>query len=138
MRVRPAEERDADAILALASEFATSFIVEERAFRTSFSELISSPSAHLAIAEADGTVAGYILGFDHPAFFANGRVTWVEEIMVSAAHRRLGTGRALMEELEKWSRGRGSRLVALATRRAASFYTAIGYEESALYFRKLL
>ena len=33
---------------------------------------------------------------------------------------------------------RGSRLVALATRRAARFYAALGYEESATYFRKVL
>ena len=29
-------------------------------------------------------------------------------------------------------------LVALATRRAAPFYRALGYEESAVYFRKIL
>jgi hypothetical protein len=29
-------------------------------------------------------------------------------------------------------------LVALATRRAAPFYHALGYEESAVYFRKIL
>jgi hypothetical protein len=28
--------------------------------------------------------------------------------------------------------------MALATRRAAAFYQALGYEESAVYFRKLL
>ena len=31
-----------------------------------------------------------------------------------------------------------SRIVALATRRAAPFYDALGYEDSAVYFRKLL
>jgi hypothetical protein len=29
-------------------------------------------------------------------------------------------------------------LVALASRRAADFYRALGYEESAVYFRKVL
>ena len=29
-------------------------------------------------------------------------------------------------------------VVALATRRAAPFYRALGYEESAIYFRKIL
>jgi len=33
---------------------------------------------------------------------------------------------------------RGNRLVGLATRRAAALYKALGYEESAVYFRKLL
>ena len=43
-----------------------------------------------------------------------------------------------MTAFEKWSAGRGAKLVALATRRAAEFYRAMGYEESATYFRKLM
>jgi len=35
-------------------------------------------------------------------------------------------------------RSRTCVLVALATRRAAPFYRALGYEESAVYFRKVL
>lgn len=33
---------------------------------------------------------------------------------------------------------RGSKLVALATRRASDFYKAVGYDESATYFKKIL
>jgi hypothetical protein len=43
-----------------------------------------------------------------------------------------------MEAFESWAKSRGAALVALATRRAAPFYLALGYEESASYFRKLL
>ena len=76
-------------------------------------------------------MVGYCLGFDHHTFYANGRVAWVEEITVKEPVRRRGVGKALMENFEEWSRNRGSKLVALATRRAASFYGSIGYEESA-------
>jgi GNAT superfamily N-acetyltransferase len=65
-------------------------------------------------------------------------VAWVEEIMVSEALRRQGIGQLLMQEFEAWAVARGCKLVALATRRAAVFYQALGYEESATYFRKLL
>jgi hypothetical protein len=44
----------------------------------------------------------------------------------------------LMRGFEAWARARECRLVSLATRRASAFYAAIGYEESAVYFRKLL
>lgn len=43
-----------------------------------------------------------------------------------------------MQDFERGATGRGARLVALATRRAAPFYHALGYEESATYLRKLL
>jgi hypothetical protein len=43
-----------------------------------------------------------------------------------------------MQDFERWAAERGAKLVALATRRAAPFYQALGYQESATYFRKLL
>jgi hypothetical protein len=43
-----------------------------------------------------------------------------------------------MTAFEHWAAGRGCTLVALATRRAAPFYRALGYEESAVYLRKIL
>jgi len=42
-----------------------------------------------------------------------------------------------MFAFEDWAWEGGLRLVALVTRRAHPFYAAIGYEESATYFRKL-
>ena len=62
----------------------------------------------------------------------------MEEVFVRGDLRGRGIGRALMTEFERWARGRGCALVALATRRAAPFYHALGYEDSATYLRKLL
>jgi len=136
--IRPAQYADAQAVFTLAQPFATSFVVEEQAFHRSFSALLASSQAHLAVAETAQQLVGYVLGFAHYTFFANGRVAWVEEIMVSAAFRRQGIGQLLMQEFEAWAVAQGCKLVALATRRAAAFYQALGYEESAVYFRKLL
>jgi GNAT superfamily N-acetyltransferase len=62
----------------------------------------------------------------------------VEEILVRGAGRGQGAGRALMVAFEGWAAGQGCGLVALATRRAGPFYLALGYQESAVYFRKVL
>ena len=72
------------------------------------------------------------------SFYANGRVAWVEEIMVDADYRKMEIGRSLMQSFEGWATDRDAKLVALATRRAGKFYKALGYEESATYWRKLL
>ena len=136
--IRLAQPADAAAVFALARPFATSFVVEEQAFQQAFAALLASSQAHLAVAETAQQLVGYVLGFNHATFFANGRVAWVEEIMVSEALRRQGIGQLLMQEFEAWAVVRGCKLVALATRRAAAFYQALGYEESATYFRKLL
>jgi hypothetical protein len=39
---------------------------------------------------------------------------------------------------EQWAAAQDCVLIALATRRAAPFYRALGYHESAVYFRKVL
>ncbi|EEF60530.1 GNAT family N-acetyltransferase [Pedosphaera parvula] len=124
--------------MELARKFATSFEVERKAFANSFANLLSAGDAHLSVAELENKTVGYVLGFDHFTFFANGRVAWVEEIMVLEDFRRQGIGKLLMEDFEQWASLRGSKLIALATRRASSFYQALGYDESAVYFRKRL
>jgi hypothetical protein len=34
-----------------------------------------------------GRLVGYLPGFDHPAFFANSSVSWVEEVVVHSSLR---------------------------------------------------
>lgn len=52
--------------------------------------------------------------------------------------RGRGIGRAMTGEFERQAAARGCALVALSTRRAAPFYRALGYEKSAVCFRKVL
>jgi GNAT superfamily N-acetyltransferase len=136
--IRGAEPQDADALLVLAQAFATSFVVEPEAFQQAFSTVLADVHARLLVAQQEEQVIGYLLGFVHVTFYANGQIAWIEEITVSTPYRRNGIGRLLMQQFEQWAVERDARLVALATRRAAPFYQALGYEESATYFRKLL
>jgi GNAT superfamily N-acetyltransferase len=136
--IRTARAEDAGAVLSLAQPFATSFAVDPQAFHRAYPELLSSTDARLLVAETGDRIVGYLLGFDHLTFFANGRVAWVEEITVEASLRRRRIGALLMQAFEAWARSRSCRLVGLATRRAAEFYRALGYEDSATYYRKLL
>jgi GNAT superfamily N-acetyltransferase len=103
---------------------------------------IARLAAGLAIAccwPCAGTRAsGYLLGFRHLTFYANGPVGWVEEVVVRDQDRGRGIGRVLMDAFEQWAAAEACTLIALATRRAAPFYRALGYEESAAYFRKVL
>ena len=136
-RVRPAVPGDRDQIWPLVCQFATSFEPERDVFDDSFDALIARGDTLLAVAElSTGVIVGYALTSSHLALFANGSVAWVEELMVEPDRRRRGVGAALMQEAEEWARGQGAAYVALATRRAADFYRAIGYRESATYFRK--
>jgi GNAT superfamily N-acetyltransferase len=137
--VRRAAPNDRDVVYTLAKELATSIDLTETMFAESFSALTSDPDALLlvAIEEQSDELIGYLLGFRHQTFFADGPVGWVEEVHTRSDRRRSGVAGTLMLEFEKWAWESEARMVGLATRRARAFYEAIGYEESAVYFRKL-
>ena len=136
--IRRATETDGDALFPLLEDFAVTFVPERPAFEVSLREILADENANLSVAVVDGQVVGYCLGFDHHAFYTNGRTSFVEEVMVREDLRKRGVGRRLITCFEQWSLSRGSKLVGLVTRRAAPFYEAIGYESSGTFFRRLL
>jgi GNAT superfamily N-acetyltransferase len=136
--IRPARAGDIDGVAALAAELALSFEFSPERFRLVYPALLAADGARLLLAVDGSECAGYLLGFRHLTFYANGPVAWVEEVVVRGRDRGRGVGRALMDAFEGWAAAERCALVALATRRAAPFYRALDYEESAVYFRKLL
>ena len=135
--IREATRSDSAEIFQLLRVFTASFTPSEDQFEKTLPILLDDPAAFLNVALINQRIIGYCLAFDHHTFYADGRVTWVEEITVAEEHRRKGIATALMKAAEDWAVQRDSRLVALATRRAEDFYKSIGYDKSAIYFRKL-
>ena len=136
--IRQAAAADIEEVAGLAAELALSFEFSHERFRASYPAMLAADDACLLLATDGSEIAGYLLGFRHLTFYANGPVAWVEEVVVRGRDRRRGIGRFLMSAFEEWSVSQGCALVALATRRAAPFYLSLGYEESATYFRKVL
>jgi GNAT superfamily N-acetyltransferase len=136
--IRQAEAADVDEVAGLAAALTMSFEFSAVRFRENYPSLLGDDGACLLLAVAGHESVGYLLGFRHLTFYANGPVGWVEEIVVRDQERGQGVGRILMSAFERWAADQGCALVALATRRAAPFYRALEYEESAAYFRKVL
>ncbi|XEC94323.1 GNAT family N-acetyltransferase [Paenibacillus tarimensis] len=129
---------DEDEVFKLAASLATSYKLNKGDFSRIYHDILSNPNADILIAEKDSNIIGYVLVFHHSTFYANGEVSWVEELFVLDEYRGMKIGKQLMELCERKAIERGSKMVALATRRAGDFYNAIGYEESAVYFKKKL
>lgn len=136
--IRSAIADDRADIAGMAAELAMSLPFSRADFDVSFPALLADEGACVLVAVSGTEAVGYLLGFTHLTFYANGLVGWVEEVLVRPGQRERGIGRALMSAFERWAAARGCALVALATRRAKPFYLAIGYDESAVYLRKLL
>src|SRR6476619_2821499 len=103
VRIRVAAPADAASVRRLATDFAMSFEVDPERFEATFPTLLRGDDRRVFVAEHDGEVVGYVLVFDHPTFYANGPVGWVEELMVGDDVRGLGVGRALMSAAEDWA-----------------------------------
>lgn len=88
VNLRKAVLDDANQLFELVEKFATSFEAERFLFLKSLHNLISDDSAFLYVAEYNNKIYGYCLGFDHYTFYANGRVAWLEEIMVADDYRK--------------------------------------------------
>lgn len=134
--VRDASEGDFNGIYRLAHQFSRSHRLKREDFNRSVTSVLSDESAWLGVAERDTRLLGYCLGFDNPAFFANGRVGWVEELAVDSEFRRDGVGRKLMGAFEVWAQTRDVQLITLVTRGAEDFCDSLGYERSGKCYRK--
>lgn len=138
VEIRTASAGDAEAVGQLAADLATSFAFSPSSFRLNYAALLTRDDTHLLVAVDGHNYLGYLLGFWHLTFYANGPVAWVEEVFVHPYTRGHGVGRALMSAFEAWAAIHECLIVELTTRWAAPFYRALGYDESALYFRKIL
>lgn len=116
--IRLADVHDGDAVFELANLVATTFVVNRETFEHNFAAVTAAPDARLLVADFAGRICGYLLGFEHPCFFANGPVAWLEELGVATDVRRRG--------------------IASATTRARRLYEAIGYNRHAAYYRKII
>lgn len=137
VKIRLAAAEDGQQVFPLARAMATSFAVDHASFSVAFAGVLTSDDAVVLVAEDGDEIVGYLLGFDHMAFYANGRVAYIEEVAVADERQGQRIGYRLMEAFEEWARARAAVLVTVATRRAAAFYLSVGYEETAALYRKI-
>jgi hypothetical protein len=76
-QVRLADADDAEAVADLAAGLAQSFAFSRSRFRLSYPALLAADGACLLLAVDGPERLGYLLGFEHLTFYANGPVAWV-------------------------------------------------------------
>ena len=129
VRVRPMSARDVDEVAALSEQLgypATAPQVEER-----FRSLGQEPDSSVFVAEgADGRVAGWLHVLAR-GFLESDRYAEIGGLVVDAAARRSGVGRALVSAAEEWAREHGCATVRVRSNmkrvEARPFYERMGY-----------
>jgi diamine N-acetyltransferase len=103
--------------------------------RDYFISLLSNADLAIFLAETGGRAAGlvHVLVREAPAYaiLVPRRIAVIDTLVVSAAFRRGGVGKALMRRAEEWASSRGAASVELNVyefnRGARAFYRRLGY-----------
>ena len=142
IRIRKATVQDIPRILELYEELTEEKqTVSPETIGLVFTEILAMPNHELLTAEKDDYVVGSLLLQIVPNLSHNAR-PWgiLENMIVDSRYRRQGIGRQLLEYALNSSRSAGCYKVQLISdnRRyeAHIFYRSMGFEESALGFRR--
>jgi GNAT superfamily N-acetyltransferase len=133
-QIRQLQAHDLDTLTALCAELGYSASALEIAQRFEF--LHDSPQDGLfAAVNADERVVGFVHVRDSTTLHLPPSAELLA-LVVSAAERRTGCGRALVAEAERWARTRRRTLLYLRSREeradAHRFYEDLGFERGAL------
>lgn len=108
MRIRPAEPRDADAVLALMEGLTRPAVAEDPApQREVFLAHLENDDAEVFVAELDDEVAGAVSLWIQPRLNWTTPQAWIPDLYVDASFRRRGVARALLDASVEEARRRG-------------------------------
>jgi GNAT superfamily N-acetyltransferase len=135
--VRPLRADDLPQLVDLCAQLGRPASLTELEER--FAHLHGSSGQGLFVAaRADGALMGWLHVQERPALHTP-RSAEITAVVIDAAHRRTGCGRALMAEAERWARERQCRLLALRSglerEDAHRFYGALGFGQSSVSYK---
>ncbi|WP_150306448.1 GNAT family N-acetyltransferase [Planctomonas psychrotolerans] len=91
----------------------------------------------LLVSEDDSArVTGYAYLTVSRLLYAGGLSGHLEELVVDSSARGAGTGSALVRACERVCADRGVGQLTMSTRRAGAFYSRLGYERTAEFYKK--
>ena len=143
LSVRPATAADESAALDLIEELFELPGIKPGDYsraraQVGFQRYVEDKSGDMLLAEADGALVGLASVYVDIPSIRFGTRCWLEDLVVTAAHRSTGVGRRLLEAAIDWARERGCTHLELdsgnARKDAHRFYLAQGMERQSLVF----
>ena len=114
MNVRPAEPRDADAVLGLMEDLTRPAVAKDpEPQRDVFLAHLEHEEAQVFVAELDGEIAGAVSLWIQPRLNWTTPQAWIPDLYVDPAFRRRGAARALLDACVQEARSRGCHTLVL-------------------------
>jgi ribosomal protein S18 acetylase RimI-like enzyme len=134
--VRPAEPRDADAVLALMEGLTRPAVADDREpQRDVFLAHLADSDAYVFVAEIDGQIAGAASLWIQPRLNWTTPQAWIPDLYVDPAFRRRGAARGLLDACAEEARSRGCHVLVLESghhrAEAHRLYETYGFEHYA-------
>jgi ribosomal protein S18 acetylase RimI-like enzyme len=136
VNVRPAEPRDADAVLALMEGLTRPAVADDPGpQREVVLAHLEHEDAQIFVAEVDGEVAGAVSLWIQPRLNWTTPQAWIPDLYVDPAFRRRGAARALLDACVDEARRRGCHRLVLESghhrAEAHQLYESYGFEHYA-------
>jgi GNAT superfamily N-acetyltransferase len=140
LTIRDALQADADSVAALLADLGYPMTADAAAVR--IARFASEPASRLQVADIQGGVVGLVATHVVPRLDDDGLSCRITDLVVSASHRRLGIGGALMGAAEDEARRAGAPRLDLSSgdwrTDAYEFYARLGFETRSRGFTKRL
>jgi ribosomal protein S18 acetylase RimI-like enzyme len=136
VRVRTAEPRDADAVLALMEGLTRPAVADDPGpQRAVFLAHLEHEDAELYVADVDGELAGAVSLWIQPRLNWTTPQAWIPDLYVDPGFRRRGAARALLDACVEEARRRGCHVLVLESghhrAEAHQLYESYGFEHFA-------
>jgi ribosomal protein S18 acetylase RimI-like enzyme len=134
--IRPAEPRDADAVLALMEGLTRPAVADDPGpQRDVFLAHLAHRDAHVFVAELDGEIAGAVSLWIQPRLNWTTPQAWIPDLYVDPAFRRRGAARGLLDACAEEARLHGCHVLVLESGHhrgeAHRLYESYGFEHYA-------
>ena len=142
MNIRDCLESDFDMVLPLLRQLWPDTMIEMETQRRVFARALREPGIRYICAEDGGVIVGFLSLTSRESLYRQGRLAYLDEIVVEEGHRSRGVGAALLKQAEELAREAGCNLLELdsAFHRADAhrFYEREGYAKTGFTFEKTL
>lgn len=137
--IRPAEERDAEAVAALCKTWGHPLSCDEA--RLKIRSFAQTAGHQFLVAEMASAVIGFAAMNTALSPGPPAKTGIISGMAVAPQYQRQGVGRRLVEQAENWLRSQGASYmrVTTASHRAETahhFYRALGYRQTGVRFNK--
>jgi GNAT superfamily N-acetyltransferase len=142
MDIRECREDDFDMVLPLLRQLWPDKLLEMEALRRVFARALQEKDVRYICAEIDGVIVGFFSLTQRESLYRQGRLAYLDEMVVEEGHRSKGVGAALLRHAEQLAREAGCNGLSMDSafhrEGAHRFYEREGYVKTGVIFEKAL